>query len=218
MAVLCCSPETRALAKQLPCVDTLTRSTKSALYSQIQNEIIESKEQHGKTMVLIIDEAQLLQVGPLQELRLLTNFKMDSEEPFILILAGQADLARVMDYSIMEPLAQRLRLRYNMPPLSEKETAMFVQHQLKLAGTKEPIFKKDALAALHAVSYGIPRRIGSIASTAMFAAMSQINTPLMLTWCSKSKPEAENDPRSTNSIANKSRKFTPSSQDCYRPV
>lgn len=149
----------------------LSKASKSAMYEQIQREVLDSKEQRGKTIVLIVDEAQLLQTGPLQELRLLTNFRMDSEEPFILILAGQSDLSRLMEYSVMEPLAQRFRLRYHMPPLSEEETADYVKHHLKLAGNSEPIFGKDALKALHAVSFGIPRRIGSIAIQAMFYAM-----------------------------------------------
>lgn len=147
------------------------RSAKSSLFSQIQREILESREQRGRTVVLIIDESQLLQIGPLQELRLLTNFKMDSCEPFILILAGQSDLDRMMDYAILEPFAQRLRLRYHMPALGQDETAAYVEHHLKLCGAPEPIFSKDALAALYEVSYGIPRRAGAIAVQAMLYAM-----------------------------------------------
>jgi len=165
----------------LSCIDILRhinqllglpyRSAKSALFAQIQREILDSREQRGKTVVLVIDEAQLLQIGPLQELRLLTNFKMDSVEPFILILAGQSDLDRVMDYAILEPFAQRLRLRYHMAPLTQTETSAYVEHHLKLCGAVEPIFAKDALAALHEISYAIPRRIGSTAVQAMFHAM-----------------------------------------------
>ncbi len=72
------------------------RVSKSAVYQQIQKAFIESKEQVGKTIFLIIDEAHLLQTGPLEELRLLTNFKMDSYDPFILVLSGQSDLRRTM--------------------------------------------------------------------------------------------------------------------------
>lgn len=147
------------------------KAAKSTIFEQIQREILDSREQRGKTVVLIVDEAQLLQTGPLQELRLLTNFHMDSQEPFILVLAGQSDLGRIMEYSVMEPLAQRFRLRYNMPPLSESETIKYVDHHLKLVGASEPIFSKDALKALFSVSYGIPRRIGAIAIQAMFYAM-----------------------------------------------
>jgi len=77
------------------------RLSKSAVYSQIQKTLLESKEQLGKTVLLIIDEAHLLQTGPLEELRLLTNFKMDSYDPFILVLSGQSDLRRVMEFAVM---------------------------------------------------------------------------------------------------------------------
>ena len=148
-----------------------TRGAKSAIYTQIQTEVLESKEQRGRTVILVIDEAQLLQVGPLQELRLMTNFKMDSCDPFILILAGQSELKRVMDYAIMEPMAQRLKMRYHMPPLSPEETGTYVEQHLKRAGATEPIFSADALGAMHDLTFGIPRRIGAMASQAMLYAM-----------------------------------------------
>ncbi len=147
------------------------RVAKSALYTQIQRELLESKEQRGQTVVLTIDEAQLLQTGPLHELRLMTNFRMDSYEPFILILAGQSDLRRIMDFAVMEPFSQRLRMRCHMPPLSAEETAAYVEHQLRLAGAAEPIFNPDALGAVHGQSFGIPRRVGNIATQAMLYAM-----------------------------------------------
>jgi type II secretory pathway predicted ATPase ExeA len=149
------------------------RGSKSALYTQIQREIIESKDQRGKTVVLIIDEAQMLPTGTLHEIRLMTNFRMDSYEPFILILAGQSDLRRIMEFAVMEPLAQRLRMRCHMPPLTPEETTAYVEHHLKLAGATEPIFTPDALVALHEQSFGIPRRIGNIATQAMLYAMVQ---------------------------------------------
>lgn len=147
------------------------RSAKSALYTQIQRECLESKEQRGKTVVLIIDEAQLLQVGPLHEIRLMTNFRMDSYEPFLLILAGQGELRRTMEYAVMEPLSQRLRIRYHIGPLEIEQTRAFIDHQLKWAGATEPIFTPNALGAIHELSFGIPRRIGNIASRGMLYAM-----------------------------------------------
>jgi len=147
------------------------RGSKSVLYTQIQREMLESKEQRGKTVVLIIDEAQLLQTGPLHEIRLMTNFRMDSYEPFILILAGQSDLRRVMEFAVMEPLAQRLRMRCHMSPLGPEECSAYVEHHMTLAGASEPIFTPDALDALYEQSFGIPRRVGNIANQAMLYAM-----------------------------------------------
>jgi type II secretory pathway predicted ATPase ExeA len=147
------------------------RLSKSAIYTQIQQALLESKEQLGKTVLLIIDEAHLLQTGPLEELRLLTNFKMDSYDPFILILSGQSELRRVMDFAVMEPFNQRIAIRYHMPPLSLEQSRHYVSHHLKLAGASEPIFDEKALNVVHEVSFGIPRKIGTVTEAALTYAM-----------------------------------------------
>lgn len=147
------------------------RTLKSTLYAQIQHEIIESKEQKGRTIVLIIDEAHLLQVPTMQELRLLTNFKMDSYDPFILILSGQTDLRRVMEYAVLEAFSQRFGMRYHMPPLSPEETAAFVRHHMTIAAASEQIFSDSAMNAIHEYSFGIPRKIGTLSIQALNYAM-----------------------------------------------
>jgi type II secretory pathway predicted ATPase ExeA len=147
------------------------RLSKSAVYSQIQKTLLESKEQLGKTVLLIIDEAHLLQTGPLEELRLLTNFKMDSYDPFILVLSGQSDLRRVMEFAVMEPFNQRIAIRYHMPALSPDQSKLYVTHHLKLAGAKEPILDEKALEAVHEISFGIPRKIGAVTEQALTYAM-----------------------------------------------
>lgn len=147
------------------------RLSKSAVYTQIQRALLDSKEQVGKTILLIIDEAHLLQTGPLEELRLLTNFKMDSYEPFILVLSGQSDLRRVMEFAVMESFNQRIAMRYHMPGLGPDETKQYVTHHLKLAGAKEPILDQQALQAVHEIGFGIPRKIGTITEQALTYAM-----------------------------------------------
>lgn len=147
------------------------RLSKSAVYSQIQKTLLDSKEQLGKTVLLIIDEAHLLQTGPLEELRLLTNFKMDSYDPFILVLSGQSDLRRVMEFAVMEPFNQRIAIRYHMPGLSPEQSKRYVTHHLKLAGAKEPILDDKALEAVHEISFGIPRKIGAVTEQALTYAM-----------------------------------------------
>jgi len=147
------------------------RASKSSLYLQIQQELLDSKELKGKTVVLIIDEAHLLKTSSLQELRLLTNFRMDSYDPFILILCGQSDLKRLMDFAILEPFAQRLAMRFHMPPLQPDETHRYLQHHMALVGAHEPIFSEDATQAIFDLSFGIPRKVGLVATQALTYAM-----------------------------------------------
>jgi len=147
------------------------RLSKSAVYTQIQQALLESKEQLGKTVVLIIDEAHLLQTGPIEELRLLTNFKMDSYDPFILVLSGQSDLRRIMEFAVMEPFNQRIAMRYHLPALSPQQTKDYGLHHLKLAGAQEPILDDKALEAVYEISFGIPRKIGAVIEQALTYAM-----------------------------------------------
>jgi len=147
------------------------RGSKSANYSQIQHYLLDVKQNQGKTILIILDEAHLLRSGPLEELRLLTNFKMDSFEPFILILAGQSELRRIMEFAVMEPLNQRVAIRYHMPGLQPQQTREYIIHHLKLAGALEPILDEAAMDAVHELSFGIPRRIGAITEQALTYAM-----------------------------------------------
>ena len=161
-----------------------SRASKAALFQQIQQEILDSHEQKGRSVVLLIDEAHLLQTGPLHELRLLPNFRMDSFDPFVLVLAGQSELRRLFDYAVMEPFAQRLGMRYHMAPLEPDETAIYLQKHLQLAGAHDPIFHDDALRALHEASFGLPRRLGSLATQvlqyAVFAEKRTVDADMVL--------------------------------------
>ncbi len=99
------------------------------------------------------------------------GYKMDSIDPFILILSGQIELRSTMDMAVMEAFSQRIALRHTMPPLAPDETVDYVEAQMKIAGAPEPIFTPDALAAFHEVTFGIPRRIGMAAEMALTLAM-----------------------------------------------
>ena len=89
----------------------------------------------------------------------------------VLILSGQSDLKRIMEFSVMEPLNQRIAIRYHMPPLNPEETKLYVAYHLKLAGAKEPLFNEQTLEAVHQVSFGIPRKIGTVVEQALTYAM-----------------------------------------------
>lgn len=160
------------------------RFSKCASYTQIQKELLESKDERGKTIVLILDEAHLLQTGTLEEIRLLTNFKMDSYDPFILILSAQSEFRRIMEYAVMAPLNQRIMVRCHMSGLNLKETTDYIVKRLKWAGVSQPIFADDAYSAIHDISFGIPRLIGNICEEsltyAMFADKKTVDADMVL--------------------------------------
>jgi len=149
-----------------------TRVRKSDLFEQIQRAVQELHDSQGKTPVIILDEAHLMDHETLQELILITNFQMDSKMPFLLVLIGQPDLRDKLKRRMHEPLNQRISLRYHMAGLtSDDETREYVLHHLKIAGRTDPLFEDQAFAVLRQLGQGLPRKVGNLANQAMTLAM-----------------------------------------------
>lgn len=124
------------------------------------------REQRKKTL-LAVDDAQLLEDGLLEDLRLLTNFDLDTTDPLILILVGHPTLRLRLGKPVHLALLDRVRLHYRLEGLSKTETADYVDHHVKQAGAKTDIFTVDAKAALFEHAQGIPRRINRLGLAAL---------------------------------------------------
>jgi type II secretory pathway predicted ATPase ExeA len=129
----------------------------------------EQAERHRR-VVLVIDEAHLLAPEQLEELRLLTNADMDAASPFAGILVGQPTLARKLRLGVFAALDQRIATRSTLTPMDLGESVTYLAHHLALAGRTEPLFADDAIARLHRVASGLPRKLNNAATAALIAA------------------------------------------------
>jgi type II secretory pathway predicted ATPase ExeA len=136
---------------------------KVTLFQQIQNCIHNLYYEQRITPVIIVDEVHMAPVSILDDLRLLFNFKMDSANPFVLILAGQPQIRNKLALNTCYPLRQRISMRYSMQGLSFEETADYCSSRMKLAGCNSEVFSPAALTAIHNVSGGFLRTINNIA-------------------------------------------------------
>ena len=146
------------------------RYLKAELMAQAADLLAAETAERHRTVVLIVDEAHLLQPDQLEELRLMTNADMDSASPFAGILIGQPTLARQLRMGTFAALDQRITLRYAMNGMTDTETASYVTHHLNLAGRSDTLFSDDALALIHQVSRGLPRAVNNLAVQALVAA------------------------------------------------
>ncbi|MGI6651897.1 MAG: hypothetical protein ACOX4Y_09130 [Limnochordia bacterium] len=89
---------------------------------------------------------------------------MDSEPPFIVILAGQPALRVVLSYNIHTPLRQRIALVHAMRGLAKEEASKYIESRLKMAGCTQPLNSESACAASHSITNGWPRLVNSIAT------------------------------------------------------
>jgi type II secretory pathway predicted ATPase ExeA len=122
----------------------------------------------GVTPVIIIDEAQLIpNKDTFEEIRLLTNFQLDTTNLLSLILVGQTDLRRRLNHKVYLPLRQRIGLFYHLKPLGPDEIKSYVEHRLRVSGLEDPLFTDGALKQLYHYSGGIPRLINSLATSAL---------------------------------------------------
>jgi type II secretory pathway predicted ATPase ExeA len=141
-----------------------------ALIAQTQDLLAAETGERRKTVVLIVDEAHLLTVEQLEQLRLLTNTDMDSRSSLGLILLGQPTLRRRLKQGHFAALDQRIGLRFHLDGLPLDETAAYIGHHLSLAGRTDQLFSHDAIALIHQTSRGIPRAINNLAVQALIAA------------------------------------------------
>ncbi|QEA12625.1 ExeA family protein [Comamonas flocculans] len=125
----------------------------------------------GKSCVLVIDEAQSLPSDVLEQLRLLTNLETDEKKLLQIVLIGQPELRALVARPELTQLAQRVIARYHLGALSKGETAQYVAHRMAVAGWQGPLpFAPAALARVHALSGGVPRRINLLCDRALLAA------------------------------------------------
>lgn len=128
----------------------------------------------GRRVVVIVDEAQNLTPETLEQVRLLTNLETASQKLLQIILIGQPELREVLSRVELRQLAQRITGRYHLDPLSRAETAAYVNHRLKVAGSATgDVFSAAALREVHRLSNGIPRIINVICDRALLGAFTQ---------------------------------------------
>jgi general secretion pathway protein A len=121
-----------------------------------------------KRVILIIDEAQNLSGDALEEVRMLSNFEMDKQPLFQIILVGQPELKYKLKQKSLEQLAQRVSVHYHISGLSPEEVESYIKHRLKVAGAKNlELFTKEALKSICDYSRGIPRVINILCDSAL---------------------------------------------------
>lgn len=142
----------------------------ASLIAQAQDLLAAETAERGKTAVVIVDEAHMLDADTLEGLRCLSNTGMDRQAPFALILLGQPTLRRRLRLGAFTALEQRVALRYAIAGLEATETPKYIAHHLALAGRADTMFSDDAVNLIHQVSRGLPRAVNNLAVQSLVAA------------------------------------------------
>jgi general secretion pathway protein A len=127
----------------------------------------------GRRTILLVDEAQNLSAGVLEQLRLLTNLETAKQKLLQIILIAQPELRELLSQTNLRQLAQRVTGRYHLEPLSREEAARYIDHRLKVAGGLTEIFDPGAKREVYRLSSGIPRLMNVICDRALLGAYSR---------------------------------------------
>ncbi len=120
--------------------------------------------------ILIIDEAQNLSLGVLEQLRILSNLETSKKKLLQIIFVGQLEFNDKLRLPQLRPLNQRITIRYVLKPLSKRDTLQYIEHRLSVAGShRSVLFTKGALRSIHRFSKGYPRLINIICDRALLA-------------------------------------------------
>lgn len=142
-----------------------------SLYDAFQRFLIEQYGK-GKTVLLIVDEAQNLAPAALESLRMLSNINADKHQLLQVILVGQPQLRDLLNRPDLKQLAQRIAVDFHITPLSVAEVQSYIEHRLKTAGRETPLFTSAACAMIATASQGIPRSINILCDTALVYGFS----------------------------------------------
>ena len=143
-------------------------------YIDALNEFLLDNFAAGKTTVLLIDEAQNLSRGVLEQIRMLSNLETETEKLIQIVLIGQPELTNTLMLPALRQLNERITVRYDLKPFSPKEVSDYIHHRLVVAqGPGSIKFTERALDLIYVFSEGIPRRINALCDRALLIAYTK---------------------------------------------
>jgi general secretion pathway protein A len=159
-----CSTRTKSIGWELGLpIERHRAAAFRAIRAEVSRLTLEAKQRP----VLIVDEAHHLRNEVLEDLRLPTNYQMDSENRLCLLLVGLTELRRRLGMAVHESFAQRIVVRHH---LTGEELPAYLTHRLRLAGCELPLFEPPAVEALFQATQGMPRKGNHLAHYALTSA------------------------------------------------
>jgi type II secretory pathway predicted ATPase ExeA len=149
---------------------SLPPRSSAALKNALKNFFFDTVVLEGKTLILIVDEAQNLRDDGLETLRLLLNFQIPQKKLLNVLLFGQPELERAV--VAHGNLADRVDGWVRVEPLDRACARAVVEYRLARAGLPSGarVFTEEAMESLVAAAGGYPRRLTTLAHTALFEA------------------------------------------------
>ena len=122
----------------------------------------------GKMLVIIIDDAHLMDIATLRKLRLLFE---DFPKNHNVILVAQEEIMHSLNLRVNEDIRSRLTYSVTTKKLSNDDMTRFVLDQLDLVQLGHNVFQEDALNLICRSADGVLRKVRNLALACMLEAV-----------------------------------------------
>jgi general secretion pathway protein A len=135
------------------------RMTALDYMESIERYLFTQGVENGKTVVLLIDESQILPDFVFEVLRILLNYETNEFKILQLVLVGQMEL--LPRITGMANFWDRVSAKVMLKPLESGEVRELIEARLRHAGYKgaDPMFTSEAVELIYKQTNGYPRRV-----------------------------------------------------------
>jgi general secretion pathway protein A len=134
----------------------------------LEKYLFQKGVEENKTIVLLIDEGQKLNVNQLEILRTLLNYETNEYKLLQLVIMSQIELLpRIRK---VKNFFDRISLKYIINPLDVNETRAMIIFRLRQAGYNNQdheLFSEGAINLIHSNTQGYPRKISMLCHDAL---------------------------------------------------
>lgn len=143
------------------------RATALDYMEAVERFLFEHGVEKQKTVVLLIDEAQILPDFVFETLRILLNYETNEYKILQLVLVGQMEL--LPRIRRMNNFWDRIALKFVLHPLDRNEVEQMIDFRLKQAGYRGsgPLFAPEAIDRIWEHTRGYPRRLSFFCHNAL---------------------------------------------------
>ncbi len=125
----------------------------------------------GTTAVILVDDAQTLTNGTLEDLSWLTELEVGGRKLVQVVLAGRPDLVSRLCGSKLSFLRESATAYCGLEPLDRIEVESYIQHRLRAVDDWDSdIFSSEAIERIAIYAQGVPRRVNQICAAALHLA------------------------------------------------
>ncbi len=137
-------------------------------------QLLRSLQSSGENVCVILDDVEFVDDDALRELLLFAEFETKEKRLLQLCLSGGPELGKSLNSGEFQLLHAHAKHQIELKGYSFQDSVRYIRRRLLAAGLapESAIFEQSALAKIHEISKGLPRRINEICEKALKTGLS----------------------------------------------